>query len=163
MLILFFHPCTLDLKFKDIPSLFGLVGSGGIETRQDKLADKYGIYNLDRMVGDSSSKSMDNTPQYKLRFDKDVKIADAKSGIKLEIKKDEEKIFNYDQSNKVLIHKTSSKSQNVSQIFIEIDEEPKKGKSYDEKITKIIPIRGGVLENNPNYKVKFTVVDGPNK
>lgn len=153
----------LSLKFKDIPSLFGLVGSGGIETRQDKLADKYGIYNLDRMVGDSSSKSMDNTPQYKLRFDKDVKIADAKSGIKLEIKKGEEKIFNYDQSNKVLIHKTSSKSQNVSQIFIEIDEEPEKGKSYDEKITKIIPIRGGVLENNPNYKVKFTVVNGPDK
>jgi hypothetical protein len=153
----------LSLKFKDIKNFFG-VGVGGIQTRQDKLADKYGIYNLDSMVGGGSSKSMDNTPKYKIKFDTDVNIEDVKNGIKIKIDRGEEKIFNYNQSQKVLVHKTSGKKfQNVSQIFIEMDNKPEEGKSYNEKITKIIPIKGGVLEKNPNYKVRFTIVDTTNK
>ena len=153
----------LSLKFKDIKNFFG-VGVGGIQTRQDKLADKYGIYNLDSMVGGSSSKSMENTPKYKLKFDTDVNIEDVKNGIKIKIDRGEEKIFNYNKPEKVLVHKTSGKKfQNVSQIFIEMDEKPEEGKSYNEKITKIIPIKGGVLEKNPNYKVRFTIVDTENK
>lgn len=149
----------LSLKFKDIKNIFG-VGVGGIQTRQDKLADKYGIYNLDAIVGDKKSKSMDNTPPYKILFENDVRIEDVQNNIKIVIKKGSEKIFNYDSSEDVLIHKTSgNKYPNVSFIYIEMKEEPEEGETYDSKITKIIPTKGSVLEKTPNYRVKFKVID----
>jgi hypothetical protein len=149
----------LSLKFKDIKNIFG-VGVGGIETRQDKLADKYGIYNLDAMVGDKAYKSMKNTPQYEILFENDVRIEDAQNNIKLVIKKDSKKIFNYDSSEDVLVHKTSgNKHPNVSLIYMEMKEEPKEGESYNSKISKIIPTKGPILEKTPNYRVKFKVID----
>ena len=60
----------------------------------------------------------------------------------------------------MLIHKTSgSKYGNVSQIYIDMLKEPKKGDTYDKQITKIIPTKGPVLEKTPNYKVNFKVLD----
>jgi len=149
----------LSLKFKDIKNIFG-VGVGGIQTRQDKLADKYGIYNLDAMVGGKTSKSFQNTPKYEILFENDVRIEDAPNNIKIVIKKGSKKIFNYDSSEDVLIHKTSgNKYPNVSFIYIEMNEEPEEGETYDSKITKIIPTKGSVLEKTPNYRVKFKVIN----
>ena len=49
----------LSFKHKDIKTLFGLLGKGGIKTSQEKMMDKYGIYNLDFAVTGGTSVDMD--------------------------------------------------------------------------------------------------------
>lgn len=147
----------LSLKFKDIPQLFGLIGRGGLDKRLDKRAEKLGIsrYDLQKFT----TKGMKNLPPYTLKFDKPVTFNDRKSGTFIKIAKDEELIFNWDKNNKLLRHRTSSKKYtNVTEIQIQMKEEPKEGKSYTNlKIVKVIPSGGSTYEINPNVSVDFTV------
>lgn len=157
----------LSFKYKDIKTIFGLLGRGGLDKRLDKRAEKLGIsrYDLAKFrTNKGDKKSMENLPKYILSFDKDVKIEDKKSRLYFKAPKGDKLTFNYDDKTKTLIHKTSGRKYgNVSQVVILIKEEPKLGKSYKGlKIVKMIPYQGGTFETNPNYSVDFTVVD-PNK
>ena len=150
----------LSFKNKDITTLFGLLGKGGIKTSQEKMMDKYGIYNLDYALGDGKSSSMDKLPKFKLKFNEDVSVRDENDDTILKIRKGDELTFNHDKNNKVLIHKTSGKKYgNVSQIYIDMLKEPSKGENYDkQKIVNLIPIKGPKFAVQPNYRVNFTIV-----
>lgn len=151
---------NLSFKNKDITTLFGLLGKGGIKTSQEKMMDKYGIYNLDYATGEDKSRSMDKLPKFKLKFNEDVLVRDENDDTILKIRKGDELTFNYDKKNKVLIHKTSGKKYgNVSQIYIDMLKEPSEGENYDkQKIVKLIPIKGPKFAVQPNYRVNFTIV-----
>lgn len=152
---------NLSFKNKDITTLFGLLGRGGIKNRQEKMMDKYGIsYNLDAAVGNSDDSSMNKLPKFKLKFNEAVSVRDENDDIILKINKGDELTFNYDKKNKVLIHKTSGKKYgNVSQIYIDMLKEPSEGENYDkQKIINLIPIKGPKFSVQPNYGVNFTIV-----
>lgn len=151
----------LSFKHKDIKTLFGLLGKGGIKTSQEKMMDKYGIYNLDFAVTGATSVDMDKLPKYQLQFNDNIDIRDEKGNQILRIKSGDKLVFNFSKNDKILIHKTSSsKYGNVSQIHIDMLKEPKKGDTYDrQKIIKIIPVKGPKFAINPKYKVNFKVLD----
>ena len=152
---------NLSFKYKDIKTLFGLLGSGGLETATNKIKDRYGIYDMSwaESGGGASSKTMKNLPKYILEFDLDVNFRDKDKNF-VKFKKGDRVIFNYDKDNRILIHKISAKKYaNVSQVIIEMNLKPEIGKTYDSKIIKIIPLKGNIIESQPNYKVRFTIKD----
>lgn len=154
----------LSFKFKDITTLFGLLGRGDMEGRQEKLKDRYGIYSLDYATSDDNGKTkkMGNLPKYTLEFINEVKVNKDKAFIKL--KPGEKVVFNYDKNKKVFIHKTSrAKYTNATLVFIDMKTTPKVGEVYDSKIVKMIPLKGEAFSVNPDYKVKFKVIQEGDK
>ena len=147
----------LSFKFKDITNLWGLLGRGDMEGRQEKMKDKYGLYNLPG--GENSSKTITNLPQYLVKFISDVSIKKNKEFVRL--KNGDKLMMNYDEKDDVLIHKTSRKKgyTNQSLIYIEMKVKPEIGKDYESKIVKIVPLRGETFSTEPNYKVKFQILD----
>jgi len=148
----------LSFKFKDITTLFGLLGRGDLSGRQEKIKDRYGIYNLDYATSDDGKTTkMTNLPKYTLEFINEVNVKKDKAFIKLN--PGDKVVFNYDKNKKMLIHKTSrGKYTNAALVFIEMNTEPKVGETYDSKIVDMIPLKGEAFSVNPNYKVKFKVI-----
>jgi hypothetical protein len=154
----------LSFKFKDITTLFGLLGRGDMEGRQEKMKDRYGIYSLDYATSDDTGKTkkMSNLPKYTLQFINEVKVNKDKAFINL--KAGEKVVFNYDKNKKVFIHKTSrAKYTNAALIIIEMKTTPKVGEVYDSKIVNMIPLKGEAFSVNPDYKVKFKVIQEGDK
>lgn len=150
-------PRLSGLKFKDITTLWGLLGRGDLEGRQEKMKDKYGIYNLPG--GEEAAKTITNLPQYLVKFVSDVSLKKNKEFVRL--KNGDKLMMNYDEKDGVLIHKTSRKKgyTNQSLIYIEMKVKPEIGKDYESKIVKIVPLRGETFSTEPNYKVKFQILD----
>ena len=148
----------LSFKFKDITTLFGLLGRGDLSGRQEKIKDRYGIYNLDYATSDDGKTTkMTNLPKYTLEFINEVNVKKDKAFIKLN--PGDKVVFNYDKNKKMFIHKTSrAKYTNAALVFIEMNTEPKVGETYDSKIVNMIPLKGEAFSVNPNYKVKFKVI-----
>ena len=142
----------------DIKTLFGLLRKGDMDGRQQKMKDKYGIYDLSYAVtGDTKTAKISNLPKYPIQFIDGVNYKKDDAFVKFE--PNNKVMFNYDKKNNVLIHKTSQrKYTNASQIFIEMNKEPVEGEVYDSKIIKMIPLKGETFSIEPNYKVKFKVL-----
>ena len=142
----------------DIKTLFGLLNRGDAAGRQEKMKDKYGLYDLSYAVtGDTKTTKMSNLPKILIQFVNKVDYKEDDAFVKF--LPEDKVVFNYDKKNKVLIHKTSQrKYTNASQIFIEMDTEPKVGEVYDSKIIKMIPLKGETFAIEPNYRVKFKVL-----
>lgn len=145
----------LSTKFKDIPQLFGLIGRGGLDKRLDKRAEKLGIsrYDLQRMI----KKDM-NLPKFTLKFDEPFTYRDSRSGVDINIKKDEKLIFNWDKSNNIFRHRTSAKKGGVpTEIQIEMNKPLKVGNTYKEKVTKLVVSVGNTFEIKPDKLISFTI------
>ena len=142
----------------DIKTLFGLLNRGDAAGRQEKMKDKYGLYDLSYAVtGDTKTTKMSNLPKVLIQFVNKVDYREDDAFVKFF--PEDKIVFNYDKKNKVLIHKTSQKKYtNASQIFIEMESEPKEGEVYDSKIIKMIPLKGETFNIEPNYRVKFKVL-----
>ncbi len=142
---------SLSFKYRDIKSLLtlGLLGRGNLAGRQEKIKDRYGIYD--------TPKSMKNLPKFILQFKQPVNFKSEDAYVNF--KSGDKVTFNYYEKEDVLIHKTSIKKYtNASQIFIEMKREPIVGDEYTSKIVKMIPLKGPDFEIEPNYKVKFEVI-----
>ncbi|MDB4326208.1 hypothetical protein N9966_00165 [bacterium] len=148
----------LSLFSGDIKTLFGLLRRGDASGRQQKIKDKYGIYDLSYAVtGSTKTQRMSNLPKITLQFIDDVNFNKDKAFVKF--KPEDKVVFNYDKKNKILIHKTSQKKYtNASQVFIEMNTEPKENEVYDSKIIKLIPLKGETFSVEPDYKVKFKIL-----
>lgn len=148
----------LSLFSGDIKTLFGLLRRGDASGRQEKIKDKYGIYDLSYAVpGSTKTQRMSNLPKITLQFIDDVNFNKDKAFVKF--KPEDKVVFNYDKKNKILIHKTSQKKYtNASQVFIEMNTEPKENEVYDSKIIKLIPLKGETFSIEPDYKVKFKIL-----
>lgn len=148
----------LSLFSGDIKTLFGLLRRGDASGRQEKIKDKYGIYDLSYAVpGSTKTQRMSNLPKITVQFIDDVNFNKDKAFVKF--KPEDKVVFNYDKKNKILIHKTSQKKYtNASQVFIEMNTEPKENEVYDSKIIKLIPLKGETFSIEPDYKVKFKIL-----
>jgi len=152
----------LSLKYKEIKTLFGLVGRGGLDKRLDKRAEKLGIsrYDLAKFHRNKDTgKGMENLPPYELKFNKSIDFGDDKTNIFFKINKGDTLIFNWDEKNKLFRHRTSSKKYtNATEIQIQMKEKPEIGESYTNlKIVKLIPSGGSTFEITPNIPVDFTI------
>ncbi len=147
----------LSMSSGDIKTLFGLLRKGDMSGRQEKIKDKYGIYDLSYAVdGDTKTAKISNLPKYPVQFIDEVKFS--KDDAYVRFNPNNIFMFNYDKKNDVLIHKTSQKKYtNASQIFIEMNKEPVEGEIYDSKIIKMIPLKGETFSIEPNIKVKFKI------
>lgn len=151
---------SLSFKYRDIKSWlsFGLLGRGDFEGRQEKIKDRYGIYNLPGGE-EGRTTSITNLPSYLIQFLMEVRYKKGNEFIRF---KEGDKVrFNYDEQDKVLIHKTSSKKSYTNQalIYIEMNEKPKLGGDYESKIVKVVPLKGETFAAEPNTKVKFKILD----
>ena len=148
----------LSFKFKDIKTLFGLLGRGDMSGRQEKMKDKYGIYDLSYAQSDpQKAEKMSNLPKVLLQFINEVNYKKDDAFVKF--KPEDKVMFNYSKKGNVLIHKTSQKKHtNASQILIEMKKEPRVGDTYESKIIKMIPLKGETFSIEPNYKVMFKVI-----
>ena len=149
---------TLSFKYRDIKSLLtlGLLGRGNLVGRQEKIKDRYGIYNL---PGGDKTKSITKLPQYLVRFLRDVNYKKGEGFVRF--KEGDKVMFNYDEDGKQLIHKLSAKKSytNLAIIYIEMNKKPKIGDTYSSKITKLVPLKGETFSIEPNYKVDFEILD----
>jgi len=150
---------NLSLKFKDIKTLFGLLGKGGYQSRLDKSKDEWGVSSISFAGDQSVSRTMKNLPKLNIKFESELKYFD-KEGNKLDIKKGMVLPFSYDQKNKVLIHKVSKKMySNINQIYLKMDQTPEEGKQYNSRLIKIIPASGRSfdVETQKGYDVKISI------
>ena len=100
---------------------------------------------------------MKNLPKFVLQFKEPVSFKEEDAYVNF--KAGDKVTFNYYEKEDVLIHKTSIKKYtNASQIFIEMKREPVVGDEYTSKIVKMIPLKGPDFEIEPNYTVKFEVI-----
>jgi len=150
---------NLSLKFKDIKTLFGLLGKGGYQSRLDKSKDDWNVGSISFAGDQSVSRTMKNLPKLNIKFETELKYQD-KEGNKLNIKKGMVLPFSYDQKNKVIIHKVSKKMySNINQIYLKMDQKPEEGKQYNSRLIKIIPASGRAfdIETQKGYDVKISI------
>jgi hypothetical protein len=148
----------LSTKFKNVKTLFGLLGKGGFLDRLDKTKEEWGIKGYD-FSGNEKYNTMKTLPKYYVKFEEPLIYKDA-SGNSFEIKYGETLIFNYDRKDDLLIHKLAEKRKsNVNVIKLELDGKPEMGKRYEAKLKNVIPIKGKAFNIEPGskYSVKIKI------